>query len=66
MSLSQQDAAKYLLSIRRAEDSYVDFVKAINPTWEFPEFQVVLMHALDLLEKRKLTSGFPKVWNQVG
>ena len=66
MSLSQQDAAKYLLSIRRAEDSYVDFVKAINPTWEFPEFQVVLMHALDLLEKRKLTSGFKGTFDSKG
>ena len=58
MNLSQKDAAKYLLQIRKAEDSFVGFVEAIHPEWDIPDFQYTLMHALDLLEKRKLTSGF--------
>ena len=58
MNLSQKDAAKYLLQIRKAEDSFVGFVEALHPEWDIPEFQYTLMHALDLLEKRKLTSGF--------
>ena len=58
MNISQKDAAKYLLGVRRAEDSFVDFVKAAHPEWDFPDFQITLMHALDLLEKRKLTSTF--------
>jgi predicted phage terminase large subunit-like protein len=58
MTLSQKEAAKRVLQVRNAELSFVDFVKSMHPEWKIPKFQYTLMHALNLLEKRNLYSGF--------
>jgi len=60
MGISQQDAAKYLLSLRKAEESFEGFVRLQNPTWKLPQFHKHLIGALDLLEKNELTNLYGK------
>lgn len=47
-------AAKRLLELRDAEESFLGFVKLINPTWQFPKFQLDLIDRLDRFGKRQL------------
>lgn len=54
VSVSQVEAARQLLSLRKAQGSFVDFVKAINPDMTFAPFQIKLMETLDALEKGTL------------
>ncbi len=58
MSLTQQDAARHLLKLRAAEDTFLGFVKLQYPNWELPKFHLKLIDALDRLEKNTLTSHF--------
>lgn len=52
--ITAQQAAAYLLRLRAASQSFMDFVKFIEPDFVLQDFQVELINALDLLEKRKL------------
>lgn len=47
-------AAQQLLLYKSAEESYLDFVKVMYPSFTFPEFHVELITALDKLERRQL------------
>ena len=60
MTINQQEAAKYLLHLRRAEESFEGFVKLLHPTWKLPDFHKHLIGALDLLEKNELTNLYGK------
>ncbi len=55
MSVNKKDAAKHLLRLRDAEDSFLGFVKLIKPEFELADFQKELVKALDKLEKGTLT-----------
>ena len=54
MSVNKKDAAKHLLRLRDAEDSFLGFVKLIKPEFELADFQKELVKALDKLEKGTL------------
>lgn len=54
MSLSPQDAAKHLLKLRAAEESFEGFVRLHNPKWALPDFHRELIGTLDQLEKGTL------------
>lgn len=56
MRVSPAEAAEYLLRIRKAQTSFPEFVKAINPNFVWADFQLELMDALDQLERRTLTN----------
>ena len=56
--LSSQDAARHLLKLRKAEESFDGYVRLHNPTWQLPDFHNKMIRALDLLEKNELTSHF--------
>jgi len=58
MSLTPQDAAKHLLKLRKAEESFLGYVKMQYPNWELPDFHLKMIDALDRLEKNTLTSHF--------
>ena len=58
MSLTPQAAARHLLKLKAAEDSFLGFVKAAFPKWELPAFHLKMIDALDRLEKNTLTSHF--------
>ena len=60
MSINQQDAAKYLLHLRRAEESFEGFVRLLHPDWKLPPFHKDLIGALDLLERNELTNLYGK------
>ena len=49
--LSQAQVAKYLLTLKDAQDGFLGFVKLIYPEWEIADFQLELIDALDKLEK---------------
>ena len=51
MSVSRKEAAKHLLKIQDAENSFLGFVKLIHPDFELADFQLDLIGKLDLLEK---------------
>lgn len=51
---SQAEAAKYLLRLRDASESFLGFVKLLYPDWQLPGFQIELIEALDALEKGTL------------
>lgn len=55
MSVNKKDAAKHLLRLRDAEDSFLGFVKLIKPEFELADFQKELVKTLDKLEKGTLT-----------
>ena len=52
--LSQREAAKYLLRLADAQESFLGFCKLLYPDWDFPGFQLELIDALDRLEKGTL------------
>jgi len=52
--LTQQEAAKYLLRLADAQENFLGFCKLLYPKWEFPDFQLELIDALDRLEKGTL------------
>ena len=52
--LSQAQAAKYLLKLRDASDSFEGFVRLCYPDWVIADFQLELINALDKLEKGTL------------
>lgn len=54
MALTPQDAAKRLLKIAQAKDSFHGFVKALYPDFELADFQMELIQTLDALEKGTL------------
>jgi len=56
--LTSQDAARHLLKLRKAEESFDGYVRLHNPTWQLPDFHNKMIRALDLLEKNELTSHF--------
>ena len=56
--LTSQDAARHLLKLKRAEESFDGYVRLHNPDWQLPDFHKKLIRALDLLEKNELTSHF--------
>ena len=58
MSLSPQDAARHLLALRKAEESFDGFVKLHNPNWVIPPFHKTMIKALDALERNTLTNQF--------
>lgn len=64
MSLTPQQAAKRLLTIRKAQEGFEGFVRALYPDFELAPFQLELIEALDALErgtlgKRKLLINMP-------
>jgi len=54
MAVSQAQAAKHLLKLKSAQNSFVDFVKLCNPEMTFAPFQIELMETLDKLAKGTL------------
>ena len=56
--LTSQDAARHLLKLRKAEESFEGYVRLHNPTWQLPDFHNKMIRALDLLEKNELPSHF--------
>lgn len=52
--LTKQEVAKYLLQLRKASESFEDFVRLMQPTWQMPDFQLELIHTLDALERDEL------------
>ena len=54
MKISRAEAAKHILKLRKASQSFPDFVRAMNPDFEFAPFQYELMEKLDALEKNEL------------
>jgi predicted phage terminase large subunit-like protein len=57
VKVTPQDAAKYLLRIRKAQQSFPNFVKALHPDLTWGDFQEELMETLDRLERRTLTNS---------
>ena len=51
---TRKEAAKYLLKLRSAQEDFLGFVKLMSPGWDFPDFQLELIDALDRLEKGTL------------
>ena len=58
MSLTKQQAAKHLLKLRDAEESFLGFVKLNFPDWEIPDFHHKMIDILDKLEKNQLDSHY--------
>lgn len=58
MSITPQQAARQLLKLKNAEESFLGFVKLMYPKWELPDFHLKLIDALDRLEENTLTSHF--------
>ena len=56
MQVSPQEAAKYLLRLKKAQTSFREFVHAVYPDLTWADFHYELMDALDALEKRTLTN----------
>ena len=56
--MDKKEAAKYLLQLDEATQSFMGFVRLIYPQWEIQWFQKVLIDALDQLEKGTLTRRF--------
>lgn len=52
--MSQAQVAKYLLSLRDAQDGFEGFVRLMFPDWQLADFQLELIDALDKLEKDQL------------
>lgn len=51
MSISRSAAAKHLLKLKDAENSFLGFVKVAEPTFDLADFQIDLINKLDALEK---------------
>lgn len=56
MAVSPQDAAKYLLRLKKAQTSFREFVHSIYPDLTWADFHYELMDALDALERGTLTN----------
>lgn len=54
MSLSPQEAAQYLLRLKKAQSSFKEFVSALYPKFELADFQLELIETLDALERGTL------------
>lgn len=54
MSVSRSEAAKHLLKLKDAENSFLGFVKIVEPSFELADFQLDLIDKLDKLEKGEL------------
>ena len=54
MTITKIEAARRLLKLKKAQDSFVEFVKLMNPEFTFADFQIELMEKLDALEKGTL------------
>jgi predicted phage terminase large subunit-like protein len=52
--LTQREVARYLLSLRNASESFLGFVKLMQPEWKLANFQLELIDALDQLERGTL------------
>lgn len=52
--MSQAQVAKYVLSLRDAQDTFLGFVKLHYPDWKLADFQLELIDVLDRLEKNQL------------
>jgi len=52
--ITPQDAAKHLLSLRAAEESFLGYVKLMHPEFDLQPFHLELIEALDQLEKGQL------------
>lgn len=48
------EAAKHLLKLKAASESFLGFIELHHPTWKIQPFQLKMIHALDALEKNKL------------
>ena len=58
MSLNKAEAAKHLLRLRDAEESFLGFVKLHYPDWEIPEFHHKMIDVLDHLERGTLDTHY--------
>jgi predicted phage terminase large subunit-like protein len=47
-------AAKHLLALRKAQETFLGFVQLIHPDWEVPDFHRDLIQKLDAFEKDQL------------
>ena len=54
MNVSRTQAAKHLLKLKDAENSFLGFVKIVEPTFTLAPFQLDLIDKLDKLEKGQL------------
>lgn len=54
MTTDIRAAAKHLLALRQAQDTFLGFVKLIHPEWEVPSFHADLIAKLDAFEKDQL------------
>lgn len=53
-----KDLAQYLLKIRKAGESFIDFVQFFRPEWVIPKFHHKLALLLDRMEKDQLYTDF--------
>jgi predicted phage terminase large subunit-like protein len=56
--LTPAEAARHLLRLRDAQDSFLGFIRLIYPHWDIPPFHLLIIEALDRLEKGTLLSDF--------
>ena len=56
MNVSRTQAAKHLLKLKDAENSFLGFVKIVEPTFTLAPFQLDLIDKLDKLEKGELVN----------
>lgn len=54
MTTDIRAAAKHLLALRQAQDSFLGFVRLIHPEWEVPPFHADLIAKLDAFERDEL------------
>ena len=69
-TVSQAQAAKYLLKLRDASETFEGFVRLCYPDWDIAPFQLELIHALDQLEKDQLEEGMhyvksDRLWSEL-
>jgi predicted phage terminase large subunit-like protein len=54
MTADLRSAARHLLALRKAQESFLGFVRLHHPQWDIPGFHLDLIHKLDLFEKDQL------------
>mgnify|MGYP001312969969 CR=1 FL=1 len=54
MTVSQVEAARRLLQLKKAQSSFTEFVRMMNPDLEFADFQFELMEKLIFLSLKNL------------
>ena len=57
MNLTPRQAAKHLLMLANAAESFPDFVRVVHPNFALAPFQLQLAEVLDKLEKGTLTNA---------